>query len=240
MKLQKLLSYTRKAVDTYQMILDGDKIAIGISGGKDSLALLYALNGLRRFYSKSFDICAITVDLGFKNFNLEPVMDLCQKLDVPYHVVKTDIGAIVFDERKEKNPCSLCSKMRKGALNNKASELGCNKIAYGHHKDDVVETMLLSMIFEGRMSCFSPITHLERSGLDLIRPLIFASEAELIGFKNKYDLPVCKNPCPADGNTQREYVKNLTRQLNHDHPGSVEHMFNAVVCGNLEGWHLPL
>lgn len=170
MKLQQLLSYTRKAVDTYQMINPGDKIAIGISGGKDSLALLYALNGLKRFYPNNFEIIAITIDLGFKDFNLNEIQKLCRELDVPYTIVKTDIGKIIFEDRKEKNPCSLCSKMRKGAFNEKAKELGCNKIAYGHHKDDFVETMLLSLIFEGRFHSFSPVTYLDRSELTLIRP----------------------------------------------------------------------
>ena len=236
MKLQQLLSYTRKAVDTYQMIQPGDKIAIGISGGKDSLTLLYALNGLKRFYPNSFDIEAITVDLGFEGFNLEPIKDLCHTLGVTYTVVHSDIGRIIFQERKEKNPCSLCAKMRKGAFNDKAKELGCNKIAYGHHRDDLVETMLLSLIFEGRFYSFSPVTYLDRMDLTLIRPLMYVQEADVVGFSNRYALPVAKSPCPADGYTKREYAKNLARQLNQEHPGAIDKMFTAIVNGNIPSW----
>lgn len=236
MKLQQLLSYTRKAVDEYQMIEDGDKIAIGISGGKDSLTLLYALKGLQRFYPQKFDLIAITVDLGFEGFNLAPVEALCRELDIPYHVVKTDIAQIIFDARKESNPCSLCAKMRKGALNNAIKELGCNKVAYAHHRDDIIETMLLSLIFEGRFYSFSPKTYLDRMDLTVIRPIMYVPEVDVIGFKNKYDLPVCKNPCPADGVTKREYAKNLLRQLNLDHPGTKDRMFRAIINGNIPGW----
>ena len=156
MKLQKLLSYTRRAVDDYQMIASGDRIAVGISGGKDSLTLLYALHGLRRFYPNNFELQAITVDLGFPWFDLSKIEILCKQLEIPYTIVKSEIGQIIFQERKETNPCSLCAKMRKGALNEKAKELGCNKIAYAHHKDDVIETMLLSLLYEGRFHVFSP------------------------------------------------------------------------------------
>ena len=169
MKLQQLLSFTRKAVDEYQMIEAGDKIAVGISGGKDSLTLLYALAGLRRFYPKPFDLIAITVDLGYEKFHTEKIEALCQELDVPYHVVKTDIARILFEERKESNPCSLCAKMRKGALNEAVKKLGCNKVAYAHHKDDIVETMILSLIFEGRFHSFSPKSYLDRMDLTVIQ-----------------------------------------------------------------------
>lgn len=236
MKYQQLLSMTRKAIDTYEMIEEGDKIAIGISGGKDSLTLLYALNGLRRFYPKHFDIIAITVDLGFGNLDLEPVKQLCKELEVPYKIVDTQIAEIVFQERKESNPCSLCAKMRKGALNEAIKELGCNKVAYAHHKDDVVETMLLSLIYEGRFHSFSPKTYLDRMDLTVIRPLLFVDEADVIGFQNKYQLPVAKSPCPADGHTKREYVKNLLRQLNLENPGVKSRMFTAILNGDFHGW----
>lgn len=236
MKLQQLLSYTRRAVDDYQMIESGDKIAIGISGGKDSLTLLYALSGLRRFYPAPFDIVAITVDLGLEGFDLSEIEKLCEALDVPYHIVHTEIGHIIFDERKEKNPCSLCAKMRKGAFNQKAKELGCNKIAYGHHRDDLVETMLLSLLFEGQFYSFSPKTYLERMDITLIRPLLYVKEADVIGFKNKYHLPVVKSPCPANGYTKREYVKELSHRLNCEHPGATERMFSAVIHGDIKGW----
>ena len=156
MKLQQLLSYTRKAVDEYQMIEEGDHIAVGISGGKDSLTLLYALHGLKRFYPNHFELSAVTVDLGYEACDFSPVVELCKELDVPYHIVKTDIAHILFEDRKEPNPCSLCAKMRKGALNQEVKKMGCNKVAYAHHKDDIVETMLLSLFFEGRFYSFSP------------------------------------------------------------------------------------
>lgn len=162
MKLQQLYRYTRKALEDYQMIEEGDNIAIGISGGKDSLALLYALQGIRKFYPKKFSIEAITVDLGFENLNLSAIKKLCEQLDIRYSIVKTEIADIVFKERKENSPCSLCAKMRKGALNSKALELGCNKIAYAHHKDDIIETMILSLLYEGRFHSFSPYTYLDK------------------------------------------------------------------------------
>ena len=168
------------------MIEEGDKIAVGISGGKDSLTLLYALSDLRRFYPKHFELCAITVDLGFDNLNLDKIKELCIKLDVEYTIIKTDIAQIIFHDRKESNPCSLCAKMRKGALNQAIKEAGCNKVAYAHHKDDVVETMLMSLIYEGRFHTFSPVTYLDRMQLSVIRPLMYMNEADVIGFVNKY------------------------------------------------------
>ncbi len=236
MKLQQLYSYTRKAIDDYHMIEEGDRIAVGISGGKDSLTLLYALHGLMRFYPKKFAIEAITVDLGFKNLDVACVQALCDELQVPYHVVKTEIADIIFEQRKESNPCSLCAKMRKGALNDKAEALGCNKIAYAHHKDDIIETMMLSLIYEGRFHSFSPYTYLDRMKLTVIRPLMYVNEADVIGFQNKYELPVVKSPCPMDGNTRREYVKQLIKQLNLENPGVKERFFHAIVSGNIKGW----
>ena len=236
MKLQQLLSFTRKAVDEYQMIQEGDHIAVGISGGKDSLTLLYALHGLKRFYPNKFELSAITVDLGYEEFDLSPVHELCQELGVPYKVVKTDIAHILFEERKESNPCSLCAKMRKGELNDAVKEMGCNKVAYAHHKDDIIETMLLSLIFEGRFHSFSPKTYLDRMDLTVIRPIMFVDEADVIGFKNKYNLPVVKSKCPVDGYTKRQYVKELVKQLNTEHPGAKNRMFTAILNGDIEGW----
>ena len=239
MKLQRLLSLVRKAADEYRMIDENDKIAVGISGGKDSLALLYALHELQRFYPKHFELHAFTVDLGFGIQDFEAIRALCDSFSVPYTVIPTEIAKIVFETRKESNPCSLCAKMRKGALNQEARALGCNKVAYAHHMDDIIETMLLSLIFEGRFYTFSPRTFLDRMELTVIRPLMYVSEADVIGFKNKYALPVCKNPCPADGRTKREYVKNLIRTLNLENPGVKERFFHAVLSGNIEGWPLP-
>ena len=238
MKLQKLLSYTRKAVDDFQMIQPNDVIAVGISGGKDSLSLLYALANLRNFYPNPFTIKAITIDLGMPDMDFTKVKQLCEQLDVEYHMVDTEIFDIVFEHRKEKNPCSLCAKMRKGALNNTIKELGCNKIAYAHHKDDLIETMLMSLLFEGRWHTFSPVTYLERSELTLIRPLIYINESDIIGFRNKMQLPVVPSTCPMDGHSKREYAKKLVKQLNKEHPGSKEHMFHAILQGNMEDWPL--
>ena len=236
MRLQQVMSYVRRAVDDYHMIEDGDKIAVGISGGKDSLTLLYALHGLMRFYPKKFEIHAVTVDLGFQNLNLDKIKEICQELQIEYTIVTTEIAKIIFDDRKETNPCSLCAKMRKGALNDAIKAAGCNKVAYAHHKDDVVETMLMSLIFEGRFHTFSPITYLDRMDVTVIRPLIYVEEAEVIGFVNKYNLPVVKSPCPADGNTKREYVHQLLAQLNQEHHGVKNRMFTAICSGNINGF----
>lgn len=236
MQLQRLLSYTRKAVDEYQMIEEGDHIAVGISGGKDSLTLLYALHGLKRFYPKKFDLTAITVDLGYEEFDLTPIQELCKELEIPYIIEKSDIYNILFNIRKESNPCSLCAKMRKGALNDAIKKVGCNKVAYAHHKDDIIETMLLSLIFEGRFHSFSPRTYLDRMDLTVIRPIMFVDEMDVIGFQNKYQLPVVKSKCPVDGHTKRQYAKKLVRQLNQEHPGAKERMFHAILNGNIQGW----
>ena len=229
MKLQQLLSYTRKAVDDYQMIEEGDKIAVGVSGGKDSLTLLYALKGLQRFYPKHFELVAVTVNLGFENFDLTEVKKLCENLDVPYHVIDTEIANIIFQVRKEENPCSLCAKMRKGALNTAVKELGCNKVAYAHHKDDLLESMMMSFLFEGRIHTFAPVTYLDRSGLTVIRPLLFLYEGDVKGFVKEYNLPVVKSPCPVDGSTKRENVKNLIGEINHQYPGAKARMIRAVI-----------
>ena len=233
MQLQRLLSFTRKAVDEYAMIQEGDHIAVGISGGKDSLTLLYALHGLKRFYPKQFELSAVTVDLGFEKFDLTPIKELCRELEVPYHIVDSEIYHILFDVRKEANPCSLCAKMRKGALNEAVKKMGCNKVAYAHHKDDIIETMLLSLIFEGRFHSFSPKTYLDRMDLTVIRPIMFIDEADVIGFKNKYHL---NSKCPVDGYTKRQYAKELVKQLNTEHPGARERMFHAILNGNIKGW----
>lgn len=238
MNLQRVYSLARKAIDDYHMIMSGDKIAIGISGGKDSLTLLYALHGLQRFYPEPFELCAVTIDLGFENLNLDRIRDLCDSLDVEYHIIQTDIGKIIFEDRKESNPCSLCAKMRKGALNNAMKSVGCNKVAYAHHKDDVVETMMMSLIYEGRFHTFRPVTYLDRTDITVIRPLIYMDESDIIGFVNKYNVPVAKSPCPADGHTKREYVKNFVREINLETPGVKDRMFSAIQNGNLEGWEL--
>ena len=237
MQLQQVLSLVRRACDDYNMIEDGDKIAVGISGGKDSLTLLSALAHMRRFYPKKYELVAITIDLGFDNLNLDKITEFCKDLDVEYVVVKTDIAQIVFEDRKEKSPCSLCAKMRKGALNDAMKAKGVNKIAYAHHKDDVVDTMMMSLIYEGRFHTFSPVTYLDRTDLHVIRPLIYMNEADVIGFVNKNNIPVVKSPCPVDKHTKREYVKDLLKELNRENPGVKQRMFTAIKDSNLNGWN---
>ena len=234
--MQKLLSYTRRAIDDYNMIQDGEKIAVGVSGGKDSLALLVAMAALRRFYPKKFDLIAITLDLGFDNMDYSEIKELCQNINVEYHIIKTQIKDVVFDIRKEENPCSLCAKMRRGALNNAALELGCKKVALGHHNEDVNETFLLSLFYESRISCFAPVTYLDRKGVYLIRPFIYTPESYIKSFAKRENLPVVKNSCPADGNTKRQEIKDLTIKLNKTYPGLSERIFGAIKRSEISGW----
>ena len=232
-----LLSYARRAVDDYEMINEGDKIAVGVSAGKDSLALLVALAQMRRFYPKKFTLIAITVDMGFEGMDLSPIKTFCEELDVEYHVVPTQISKIIFDIRKEKNPCSLCAKMRRGALHTAAKELGCNKVALGHHFDDVVETFMLNLFYEGRLGCFRPVTYLSRIDLHLIRPLIYMPEKDVRYFASKVELPVIKSPCPADKNTERERMKELLHDLERENKGLRYRIFGAMQRGNIDGFH---
>lgn len=211
--MQKLLSYTRRAVDHYHMIDEGDRIAVGVSGGKDSLALLVALANLRRFYPKQYEVVAITLEMGYEEMDFAPVQALCDALGVEYIRVPTQIKQIVFDIRKEESPCSLCAKLRRGALHDAALAAGCKKVALGHHFDDVVETYMLSLMYEGRISCFKPVTYLDRRGITLIRPLLYTPEHYIRSFARREALPIVHNPCPADGNTKRQEVKDLLRTL---------------------------
>ena len=236
MTLQKLFSYTRQAINDFQMIQDGDKIAVGVSGGKDSLALLYALTGLQKFIPEKIQLVAVTVDLGFGEFQTESVKELCKKLEIEYHVVKTQIADILKAKIKEGSFCSLCAKMRKGALNNFAKELGCNKIAYAHHKDDFIETMLLSLLYEGQFFSFPPVKYFEEADITVIRPLIYIPEKDIIGFQNKMNLQSVKNPCPFDKNTKRESVKKLLHQIQKENPQAKEKMFTAIMKGEIYKW----
>lgn len=235
--MKRLLSYTRRAIDDYGMIEDGDKIAVGVSAGKDSLTLLCAMAYLRRFYPKKFELSAITVDMGFKDgMDLSPIRELCRELDVEYSVVPTEISKIIFDIRKESNPCSLCAKMRRGALHNAAKERGCTSVALGHHFDDVVETFMLNLFFEGRLGCFSPVTQLSRVGIKLIRPMIYMPEKDVKEFASTNSLPVISSPCPADKNTQREEMKQLLRKLERENKGLRYRIFGAITRGELDGF----
>ncbi len=218
------------------MIAPGDKIAVGVSAGKDSLTLLCAMAELRRFYPIPFELVAVTIDMGFEGTDFSPIAKLCEKLDVPYHVIPTEISHIIFDVRKEKNPCSLCAKMRRGALHNAAKVLGCNVVALGHHFDDAVETFMLNLFFEGRIGCFSPVTYLSRADLKLIRPMLYMPEKDVRYFANKVELPVVKSSCPADGNTQREEMKQLLAALERKHDGLRYRIFGAMQRGEIDGF----
>jgi tRNA(Ile)-lysidine synthase TilS/MesJ len=234
--IKRILSFTRRALDDYGMIAPGDKIAVGVSAGKDSLTLLCAMAELRRFYPVPFELIAITIDMGFEGSDFSSIAKLCEELDVPYHVIPTEISKVIFDVRKEKNPCSLCAKMRRGALHNAAKELGCNTVALGHHFDDAVETFMLNLFFEGRLGCFSPVTHLSRVGLKLIRPMLYMPEKDVRYFANKVELPVVKSLCPADGNTQREEMKQLLHSLERKHDGLRYRIFGAMQRGEIDGF----
>lgn len=236
--MKKILSYLRRAVDDYSMIDDGDKIAVGVSGGKDSIALMLALNSLKRFYPKKFELVAITVSMGFENTDFSPIFNLCEREKIEYVIEETKIGEIVFNVRKETNPCSLCSKMRSGALNDAAIRLGCNKVALGHHYDDVVETFFMSLFKEGRINCFSPVTYLDRMKITKIRPMIYLPEKEITYFINKNTLPIVKNPCPADGNTTRQYMKELILSLEKENKRLKQQIFHAVKTSEIKGWKI--
>lgn len=229
--MQRLLSLTRKAINDYEMIKDGDKIAIGVSGGKDSTALLAILAAYRRFAPEKFDLLAINIDLGFKDTNKDEVEKLksyCESVNVPLIIEHTHIAEIIFEERKEKSPCSLCSKMRRGALNSIAVANGCNKLALAHHADDILDTFFLSLLHEGRLSTFMPVSVMDRTGITLIRPFIYAEEKYLAGLCRRYDLPIVHNPCPEDKHTRREDMKNLVEELDSRFKDGKKLMLSAI------------
>ena len=228
--MRKITSLVRRAVEDY------DKIAVGVSGGKDSLVLLNALATLSRYYPKKFTVVGITIDMGYK-CDYSAIKEMCDKIGVEYHVKYTDIKEIIFDVRKEANPCSLCAKMRRGALNDAAVELGCTRVALGHHNDDVLETFMLSLLYEGRISCFTPVTYLDRTNVYSIRPMLYVRERDVKGVVGRHDIPVVKNPCPADGVTQRQYMKDLLSRIEKEtRPGLKKRMFTAVQNSGIEGW----
>ena len=221
----------RRAIQDYKMIEDGDRIFVGLSGGKDSVLLLAALAAYKRFSPERFDLQAITVDMGFKDTPIsetDAISRLCEELGVPRHIVKTDIAEIVFDARKESNPCSLCAKFRRGALNSEINRLGGGKLALGHNADDVAETALMSLFYEGRFSCFTPTAYMDKSGVTLIRPFVYIEECDITGAVNRLGLPVVKNPCPADHFTKREYMKELIKTIRRDIPFVKERILGAV------------
>lgn len=235
-QLQRLLSSTRRAVDDYGMINEGDRIAVGISGGKDSMALLAALAGLQRFYPKKFEIVPIHLKMGFPGSDDSNIRELCEALHLPLVAVKTDIYEVVFEVRKEKSPCSLCANLRRGILYSTAKEHGCRKIALGHHFDDAVETLLMNLFIEGNLGCFSPVTYLDRMDVSMIRPLLYAKEKELRSFVNAAGITCSPKYCPADGNTKREEWKQFLAEMERKDPGVKDRLFGAIERANLDGF----
>ncbi len=233
---ERLLGCTRRAIENYNMIEDGDRIAVGISGGKDSLVLTAALARLRDILPQRFEIFGVTLDLGFEGDDFSEIEKFCEKSSVPYTVEKTNIANIIFDMRHEKNPCSLCAKMRRGALTQYAAKMGCRKLALGHHYDDVVDTFMLNLIHGGRLSTFEPMTYLSRSEVTVIRPLIYVREYETRKFAEAHKLPIHVSLCPADGNTERENMKNTLDMLDREHKGIRGQIFGAIERSGIDGW----
>ncbi len=231
--MQKLMGLVRRCVEDYQMINPGDKVAVGVSGGKDSLVLLRVLAGLREY--SDFSLEAVTIDMGL-GMDFSGVADFCRSLDIPYTVVPTQIGPIIFDHRKEKNPCSMCAKMRRGALNQAILDRGISKLALGHHFDDAVETFFMSLIYEGRISCFQPVTDLDRMGVTQIRPMLYVHEKTVDNFAQRMELPVLTNRCPVDKQTKREEIKELVYNLSATYPDLKERVFGAMQRLPLPQW----
>lgn len=238
--MQKMMGLVRRCIDDYEMIAEGDKIAVGVSGGKDSLTLLVLLAALREYYPKRFSLEAVTIDMGLGGMDFSPVAQLCEQLRVPFHCVKTEIGPIIFDYRKEKNPCSMCAKMRRGALNQALLERDIHKVALGHHYDDAVETFLMNLIFEGRIGCFEPVTYLDRTGITQIRPMLYLSEQSVAHFTQRMSLPVVHNVCPADKHTKREEIKQLISQLHDRYPELKSRIFGAMQRMPLSNWEVKV
>ncbi len=236
--MQRILSLVRRCVEDYHMIDEGDTVAVGVSGGKDSVLTLAALAKLRDFYPKQFELAALTIDSGVPGTDFTPIADLCRELGVPYRIIGVPIYEIVFVHRQEKNPCSLCAKLRRGALSTELNRQGLGKIALGHHYDDAVETMLMSLFLEGRISCFQPVTYLDRSRVTQIRPLLYVQEREVRGAVRRLGLPVVKNPCPANGSTKREEMKELLLRLDKTYPQLKKKIFGAIQRYPLYGWSL--
>ena len=233
--MQKLIGLVRRCVQDYHMIEEGDRIGVGVSGGKDSVALLAFLAELRKYNDKAFDVEAITIDMGL-GMDYTPIADWCEKLDVKFNLIQTQIGPIIFEHRKEKNPCSMCAKMRRGALNQALLDRGMNKLALGHHYDDAVETFMMSLIYEGRISCFQPVTDLDRTGIIQIRPMLYIHEKTIDSFVTRNELPVITNRCPVDKYTKREEIKQLVYDLSAPYPDLKERIFGAMPRFPLPEW----
>lgn len=237
-ELNKFSGLVRRCVDDYGMIEAGDRIAVGVSGGKDSLVLLASLQRLSRYYPKPFTLTAITCNLGFEGMDFTPVEEWCRELEIPWHAVPTDIKEIVFDARQEQNPCSLCAKMRKGALMTAAKELDCNKVALGHHFDDAVETYMMNLLFTGSIGCFAPVTWLDRSGMTQIRPMLYAGENRIATLAEKLSLPIVKTTCPMDGTSKRKEIKDLLTKMSEEYPDMKSKIFGAMQRLPLPGWEV--
>jgi len=234
--MRRMLSLMRSCVQDYDMIQPGDKIAVGVSGGKDSVTLLRVLAELRRFYPKPFELIAISLDMGYEGTDFSPIAALCSEIDVPFVLKKTDIKQVVFDIRQESNPCSLCAKLRRGSLNDAAKEQSCNKVALGHHFDDAVETFMMSLFYEGRISCFLPVTYLDRTDITVIRPMLYMTERQVVGFARRQELPIVPSSCPVDKATKREETKAMLKDLEKRYPGLRERIFGAMQRYPLQGW----
>ena len=234
--IQKLMSQMRRCCEDYDMIHDGDRIAVGLSGGKDSLVMLAGLAEMRRFYPKAYTLEAITVSLGIEGVDYGALQAYCSRLGVRHTLIDTRLNELIFKVRKESNPCSLCSKMRKGALNDAALELGCSKVALGHNRDDAVETFVMNQVYGGRIGCFLPVTYLSRKEITVIRPLLYVPEKMARRTASALALPVVQNPCPANGTSSRAEVKELVRRLNSEYPGYSNRIFGAMQRLPLEGW----
>ena len=234
--LNDFTSLVRKGVDEYAMLDAGDSVAVGLSGGKDSLMLLRALAHLQSYYPKRFELRAITIDLGFEGMDYGPVADWCGRLGIPYTLIPSDIREIVFDVRQEENPCSLCAKLRRGALNTAMKELGCNKLALGHHYDDAVETFLMSLLYEGRISCFKPVTYMSRMDVWQIRPMVYCREWQIRAAAKALEVPVVENPCPQDKSSKRHEIKELIASLRRDYRDVDAKIFGAMQRLPLAGW----
>ena len=233
--MQKLIGLVRRCVQDYHMIEEGDRIGVGVSGGKDSVALLAFLAELRKYNDKAFDVEAVTIDMGL-GMDYSSIAEYCEKLDVKFNLVHTEIGPIIFDHRKEKNPCSMSAKMRRGALNQAILDRGMNKLALGHHYDDAVETFMMSLIYEGRISCFQPVTDLDRTGIIQIRPMLYIHEKTIDSFVTRNELPVITNRCPVDKYTKREEIKKLVYDLSATYPDLKERIFGAMQRFPLPEW----
>ncbi|CDA17213.1 pP-loop domain protein [Clostridium sp. CAG:571] len=234
--MQKILGYMRKAVDNYNMIKDGDRILVALSGGKDSTTLLLGLKNLQRFYPKSFELLGVTINPGFENFDTTNIYNLCKNLNIPYIEEKTHIKEIVFDIKNEKNPCSLCANLRRGALNSIAIRENCTKIALGHNEDDVLETFFLNLFYGGSINTFSPVSYMNKSKITLIRPLIYAPEKYIKHFVKKNNILLMPKTCPMDGFSKRENMKSLIFQLQKDIPNIKSNLYGAIKRSSIEGW----